>query len=308
MGYTDNRNELRARESESGGDLTDIQNPSGILMDGKSEVVLLVHGYNNKVEDAADSYNSFIDNVNKKTLRPLLSNDPQKGNLPVFKLFWPGDWDVNDIVSSASYPWMVRRAPKVADVLEKYLNTLNGPGGQPMQIHVVAHSLGCRVTLDLISLLRSRPQSGNHKIVSFTLMAAAVPEYMLSDGDIFSFLPEPDKKSQVLVSRKDTVLHWAFPPGQTAAGEGFFPTAVGRFGLPNIWERSTDFTKKGSSGYGHSNYWSGDESAAEVAAFLGGTIAAIPEQNINSNTLPSSNSIPENKIGTRTIESRSVSV
>jgi hypothetical protein len=39
-------------------------------------------------------------------------------------------------------------------------------------------------------------------------------------------------RTRTLFSEADNVLHWAFPPGETAALEGFFPQAVGRFGNP----------------------------------------------------------------------------
>ena len=83
-------------------------------------------------------------------------------------------------------------------------------------------------------------------------MAAAVPVNLVGYGNPLykgCLLPA---FSQCLHSRSDDVLHWAFPPGETASGEAFFPTAVGRFGEPSgNWRANFPFDT-----FGHGDYWS----------------------------------------------------
>ena len=287
-------NELWARTQPAGGDLADVSEHSGDSMNGKSEVVLLIHGYNAPVKSQRDEYQVFIEDVASKGIRPVIAPSFGAPGFPVFKFFWPGDWD--NMFSAAAYMQMVGRAPKVGDRLEKYLNSLSGPGGAPMLIHIVSHSLGNRVTLELLDYLRTRTQSGQHQIVSYTLMAAAVPENRVKQGNELHDATLSVGKRQVLYSRSDTVLHWAFPPGETLAGEGFFPTAIGRSGEPSsLWTTRRDFSNiptDGHDGYRHSDYWRGDISADEAAKFLG---VPINTMSISSaaptHTLPLSNTV-----------------
>ena len=109
-------------------------------------------------------------------------------------------------------------------------------------------------------------------------------------------------RTRALFSEADKVLHWAFPPGETAAGAGFFPQAVGRFGNPvAIWNDRFDLQP-----YDHGNYFPGlqtgtgvdDRSAQYVAQFLGAAIPLPTASNqITANSLPPENSIPSRSIG-----------
>jgi hypothetical protein len=94
------------------------------------------------------------------------------------------------------------------------------------------------------------------------------------------------------------VLHWAFPPGETAAGKGFFPQAVGLFGNPlALWTERFDLQP-----YDHGIYFYGkgtdDRSARYVAQFLGAAVTGQPSANQPSvNNLPKPNTIPPRDIG-----------
>ena len=69
-------------------------------------------------------------------------------------------------------------------------------------------------------------------------------------------------------SEGDPVLHWAFPLGETAGGEGVFPTAVGRTGGPaGTWHAPLPMAHDGKP-YVHGSYWPGDESSTAVAFAL----------------------------------------
>ena len=79
--------------------------------------------------------------------------------------------------------------------------------------------------------------------------------------------------------------------------DGWFPTPVGRFGDPaSAWTRRQPMAGE-KGGYGHGDYWAGPESAAAVAAFLGGAVALqTPTSTTGSHSLPA-----ENVISSRTI-------
>jgi hypothetical protein len=101
------------------------------------------------------------------------------------------------------------------------------------------------------------------------------------------------------------VLHWAFPVGQTAGLDGFFPEAVGRFGNPSqIWTQHADLT---SDKYNHSDYWSGRtskdlRSADEVIGFLGRPVpSAVPSNGIVEHSLPDARELDANTIEARKI-------
>lgn len=295
-------NELWARSQPAGGELTDVTEHSGDSINGKGEVVLLIHGYNAPVKSQREEYQAFIEDVASKGIRPIIAPSFGAPGFPVFKFFWPGDWD--NMFSAAAYMQMVCRAPKVGDRLEQYLNTLSGPGGAPILIHIISHSLGNRVALELLEYIRTRAQTGKHRVVSYTLMAAAVPENRVKKGNELHEATLSVNKRQVLYSRSDTVLHWAFPPGEMLAGEGFLPTAIGRSGEPSpLWTDRRDFSEiptGGHIGYRHSDYWRGEVSADEAAKQLG--VPINPQ--LVSSAAPTHTLPPQNVIATKSFSER----
>jgi hypothetical protein len=112
-------------------------------------------------------------------------------------------------------------------------------------------------------------------------------------------------KNPVLYSKGDEVLHWTFPLGETAAGEGFFPTAVGRTGgPPNTWHVPNAMSHAGEA-YSHGSYWPGEESATVAAFALGGAPAAdTPENAIASIPPPMKNTIAARAIPARSLLAR----
>jgi hypothetical protein len=184
--------------------------------------------------------------------------------------------------------------------LAEFLLALRGPNGSPMQIVLIAHSLGNRLSLEMITDILAQPNRTWGRIEGFVLMAAAV---IVGDVDTQGRLSPAAKslRTRTLFSEADEVLHWAFPPGETAALEGFLPQAVGRFGNPySTWTERFDLQP-----YDHGNYFPGlmtagrldDRSAQYAAQFIGASVATTPAANqILINTL-----VPPNEIGARTI-------
>jgi hypothetical protein len=217
----------------------------------------------------------------------------------VIGFLWPGDEDIR-FIGGLFYPAKMQAARDSAARLAQFLVSLRGPNGAPIEIVLVAHSLGNRVSLEMITDLLAQPNRSWGRIEGFVLMAAAV---IVGDVDVQGRLYPAARslRTRTLFSETDNVLHWAFPPGETAALEGFFPQAVGRFGNPySTWTDKFDLQP-----YDHGNYFPGlmtagrldDRSAQYVAQFLGASVATTPTSNrILVNTLA-----PPNEIGTRTI-------
>ena len=232
---------------------------SGGQLDGSDSVLILVHGYDNSLKDAATSYSTFINDLIAKFPTYI-------GQIAEF--YWPGDSPIR-IISVLSFPDHIQPAIESAQRLSAYLWNLKGARNGPMEISFVGHSLGCRVVLELLALWTGG-MPPNIRLGTVVLMAAAVLVKHVDQGGQLRAAATLIDDELVLSSKGDPVLHWAFPLGETAAREGFFPTAVGRLGGPQrTWKTSLPMFESGKP-YTHGSYWPGDESANAVAVALGG--------------------------------------
>jgi pimeloyl-ACP methyl ester carboxylesterase len=98
-----------------------------------------------------------------------------------------------------------------------------------MRVRIVAHSLGARLTMFLLDELRTRP-SANLVVEKVVVMAAAVPTSELAPKRPLRLSADSVVRDGLLslYSPNDRVLQFAFPSGESLAGNGFFPTALGR--------------------------------------------------------------------------------
>lgn len=275
--------ELSVRRQEAGGPVADRVNPLGPLTPaGKRNFVLLVHGYANSQPVASKSFDKCIQNMEE------LARDANT-ILPsaIFKFYWPGDTRL-PVVSQLSYPWEIGPAVSSAAKLADYLKGVAGPGGTGTQIHLVAHSLGSRLILEMLSHFLSG--DGSVRFASMSLMAAAVPVRRVKNSHQLlraSTVPDKDKR-QVLCSSTDLVLMIAFRMGETFAREGIFPEAVGSYGHPDeLWQ------KQKMDGYGHSDYWPSRLAALHLCRVLGIPVAhATPENGIPAREVASPRDLP----------------
>jgi hypothetical protein len=220
---------------------------------GRASILIFIHGYNNSYDEAKNAYNAF--------LKGLLAVAPSPPSIPIYEFFWPGD-EVNKVWSALSFAGKIGVAEDAAALFCDFIETLRGPGGGPIDIHFVAHSLGNRLLLELLNSSARFPFA---IIRSVTLMAAAVPVDRVTYNNALYPACLVPVFSQVLHSQEDDVLHWAFPPGETARGEGFLPTAVGRFGDPSgNWRASHRFDT-----FAHGDYWLRSGPPALVLTRLG---------------------------------------
>jgi pimeloyl-ACP methyl ester carboxylesterase len=90
---------------------------------------------------------------------------------------------------------------------------------QLVEVDFIGHSLGCRVILETLNILRDKAR---FRVRHICLMAPAVPSEMLEpDGiyyDLLQSLSTDGTQVRVLRSMHDEVLHFAFPAGQAMAG------------------------------------------------------------------------------------------
>lgn len=282
---------VRPPFTNSGGQVQPARVESGTL-DGRGNILILVHGYNNSRTDALDSYKTFLGNL-KAEFGTL--------TMQAVEFLWPGDTPVK-IISTLSYPNQIRPAIESASELSKFLSSPQLPG--PVVVNLVGHSLGCRVILELLKLwVGSQPASVSIGVVA--LMAAAVVIKQVEVNGVLRAAAISSSKNPVLYSKGDPVLHWVFPIGETAAGEGFFPTAVGRTGGPlATWHVPQPMSHNGKP-YVHGSYWPGDESATAVAVALGGAPArSTPENAVITNPAPAEHSVPARFTPIQTLISR----
>jgi len=280
---------LSVRAADVGGSVTSQVSPPD-FHPASSLLMVLVHGYNVNKRGAEASYSAFTSLLQKYGISSLSTYGQIVG------FCWPGDVNLG-IFSGLAYPTEMGVVRKSAALLADFLTKLKGPQGLPIQVIVVAHSLGNRLALQMIgNLLQQSNKWGRTE--GLCLMAGAVQVGMVEDVNRLGAAVRASK-TRVLFSKDDTVLHWAFPAGETAALEGFFPQAVGRFGNPvTAWTSKFDLQP-----YNHGDYFSGkgndDRSARYVAQFLG---AAVPTELSRSqpspHSLPAPNVISARQIGT----------
>lgn len=230
----------------------------------RRECVVLVHGFNNTDSEAAEAYFGF-----RTRQREIFS--PASPDLFEHRFgdaFWPGDadwWSLFDKLDFLVYPSAVHTAvPTGAELANAILRMPNLE-----QVDFIGHSLGCRVVLETLLLLHGRARPRLRRVV---LMAAAVPSEMLEPGgkfyDLLTAMSAEGTTIDVLYSKADTVLHHAFPPGQSLAG-GREPSqrALGRFG-PSPWMpgfRGT-ISEREIGGAKHSDYWGHSKTAPSRVA------------------------------------------
>jgi len=238
-------------------------------------MIVFIHGYNNDRAQAQESY----DIVTKRL--------PDGDREAAWEFFWPGfierltgassdralllapfrdvrQTESNQVISAASYPLQVHKAKEVGRALGRFLDYV-----RPDSLIFVAHSLGCRVALEAIRFLVSDGASRRTAMAGACLMAAAVPTYMVDSsrrgvvGDLRA-AAKAIVRSFVLHSTNDLVLRALFRIGQTSAGEGFLPVAVGFNGGPD-----TPWSGRGNTGLGHSGYWQHPATAPATLRAIG---------------------------------------
>ena len=232
----------------------------------QTDLVVLVHGFNNNLEEAQSAYLGF----RKRQDGLLRADDAARLEAMLGDVFWPGDaqWGAFDFLDFLYYPKSIAQAKAAAPLLADCLMARS----DVQNLYFIGHSMGCRVVLETIKVLRARGHAT--PIRKVCLMAAAVPteEVCAPDGLLADAFIAADHV-RVLYSPADTVLAWAFPVGETAGGDGVLPTAIGRHGDVPLQPGHVD--RDWIPNAAHSDYWGWKDddasaiAAQEIAAFLG---------------------------------------
>jgi hypothetical protein len=247
-------------------------------------LMLLIHGFNVSEDDAISSLGAFRDSVAD------LSRDLARQSM-IFT--WPGD---SPVLGPAAFSLLIAVARDGAPILLKEINRRFTGKNAPRQLVIVAHSLGCRLTLQALAAMAARggpaaPRSGRpeglEKLIVI-LMAAAVPVQMqplmeaaLSVADAIVLLHSP----------ADSVLRLAFPPGQALAreGAGWMPEAVGLRGLPRElgWMATLHMRD-----HDHGDYWIGHEAPSVICRLLSYLLPGLAVRQ----SRPSPSRMPEHRL------------
>jgi hypothetical protein len=254
--------ELRLRTS-----VPDRRRPEAGSPNGRHSILLLIHGYNVSLEKARQAYDSFMEALDRLA--------PNGFSLPVYQFMWPGD-DPNTLQSALSYFRKIDVATDSGILLASFLRNLHGPDGGPIDVHVVAHSLGNRVLLQMLDRIASSP---NVVVRSAVLMAAAVPVELVTYNQQFFAACLVPRQSLVLHSVLDLVLAGPFRVGETLHGDTCMPSAVGWLGEPVAnWTHHKSY-----NGFSHGDYWVRPGPPRQVLDLLG---VATPHETPNA-TIPS---------------------
>ncbi|HTX66095.1 MAG TPA: DUF726 domain-containing protein, partial [Opitutaceae bacterium] len=192
--------------------------PGGLPATGTYAV--LVHGFNVHFAEGRLSYAEFRHNL-----------AAYRFGAEIIEFHWPGDIVVLG-TTVLGYMSDITPAEESGRLLADWICQTPDTA----RFYLVSHSLGGRVILHAVQELRTRGATG--RLAGVCLMAAAVPARNITPTNLG---PRPDDPFpwRILHSTADWVLGWVFPVGETLAGNGFFPKAVGWDGSPGgTWSQS----------------------------------------------------------------------
>ncbi|MCK5132918.1 MAG: alpha/beta hydrolase [Candidatus Sabulitectum sp.] len=152
-------------------------------------VVILVHGYNNTFEKICDAYLR----VTSQLVTNEVPHDTAVGYI------WPGG------TKKLNYWPAKRRARQLSKRMGKLLA---GISASASQVDIIAHSLGCFLTLGAMKTKGSLP------IRNIYLMAAAVSNYKLTTGMPFANAVKFADTTFIFKSKDDDILKYSFPFGE----------------------------------------------------------------------------------------------
>lgn len=225
-----------------------------------SRVVLLVHGFANSTDEAKNGFGRFVNN-----LRPLSPTRSLERFGTLWELHWPGDhplgwWKPLDkAYTLATYAARIRVAKEAGSRLAAYLEARD----RRQTVHIVAHSLGCRVTLHAIRGIRERGEAyPGARIGHVFLLAPAVPVPDCLPNDLSRLYHSRWRRSSehVFFSARDAALRASRTMQWLAGDHG---QAVGVAGAPLDRWTSTEDTK-----LGHTRYWRSATIAEPVSEWL----------------------------------------
>ena len=214
--------------------------------------ILLIHGYNVAERGGQSSM---------AQLRYALTEGCAELGSQIMTITWPGNegWLRGGPAAYFAKVDVARRAGRLlyVSVVAEHRNDMGS-----RELVIIAHSLGCRVTLEFLRHLDRADRPPRLERVVVMLMAAAVPTEL---NDLYDAARQNADEIVVLHSTDDTVLRRWFRLGQTVAREGRFPEALGYAGNPRVppWSYQQQMV-----GYDHGDYWLSSPTADVIGAQL----------------------------------------
>lgn len=218
-------------------DGTASPHPPGLL-NGYEPLVFLTHGFNVGRAEGVASLHGLATLLDEAGVHPGA----------FVWLTWPGDGFGGPLCYAGQGP----EADATADAFATVVRDLRPRA----PVHLVGHSLGCRVLLRAATRLAEAGVA----VGSVVVMAAAVDR--ASPGASTAYRRGVDAAGRVhaLCSRSDTVLRWAFPVGDLVGAllyHGDSGTALGLSGPlrpPDPNAPGARFTSATHDGAGHGDY------------------------------------------------------
>lgn len=245
---------------------SDVKPNRKVKLRQHDEIVLFIHGFNVDSHAGREAYSTFQENLSESR------------RAAIFWVLWPGDQFVDDKASALAYSWMPRRAEDCALMLAKFLSgSSEGVRDRKQKVYIVAHSLGCRLALEMVRNLSVNAHRFDVRLVA--LMAAAVPVYMVKQGQRLSLLDYGGAKTRILFSKRDAVLKYVFRLGQrfesSSPGNWLFGRhALGRKGLPTNFASNRRISEE-ETRLGHGEYWANVPVARSLAPDLPSNARAL---------------------------------
>jgi Alpha/beta hydrolase of unknown function (DUF900) len=201
--------------------------------------IILVHGYNNSEPEALESYERF---------RAFCAEYSIYHADRLFYLIWPGDhfenlmqwFDHNTQNAQVS-------GRNLGSFLEQLISRFQE---QDCQFVIIAHSLGCRLTAEMISELHRRNRNLCKQFKLF-LMAGAVRSDDIEGGSNFGEAFAATDYIVNLYSPDDHVLHRYFPWGEWGGGRTR-REAIGLNGEPREFK---SWQRQQMNKFDHGDYW-----------------------------------------------------
>jgi hypothetical protein len=201
--------------------------------------IILIHGYNNSESQALESYERF---------HSFFSEHSVYHADRMFYLIWTGDYFENLM---QWFDHNTKNAMECGQNLAAFLDRLiSSYHEQGCQFVIIAHSLGCRLTAEMISGLHKINQGlcGQFKLF---LMAGAVRSDDIVDGSKFGEAFAATDCTVNLYSPDDHVLRRYFPLGEWGGGRPG-AEAIGLNGEPRDFK---SWQQHPMSNFDHGDYW-----------------------------------------------------
>lgn len=172
--------------------------PPDLALVGCTQVTFIVHGFNVEEQSGRESLT--------KLARELDAIEPASA---IVFVLWPGDSPVGPL----SYSFT--EGKQANDTGLELARFIEAQVGNTVPLNFVAHSLGCRVTMETLTRLNkmSDGDRDEYPVGQVCLLAAAIDDCSLSLPNKYKQAAERAQRILVLSSVEDKVLKFIYPLG-----------------------------------------------------------------------------------------------